>query len=72
MEILDYDDPDEMSFKDEVLLLYSQRLDDRITRKRLLIDRNLLLDDRRRFKSKEERDIANSLKLFTRFTHSSE
>lgn len=68
MEIMDHDDPDEMSLKDEVILLYNQRLDERIARKEFLIRRNLLLLDGKRYKTKEEKELASSLKIFARFT----
>jgi len=33
-----------------------------------LVERNILLEDRRRNRSKEEKEIINSLKIFVRFT----
>jgi transcriptional adapter 2-alpha len=71
MEFLDWDDDEEMSFKDKQIYLYNNRLDQRIARKKLLIERNLLLDTKR-FKNKDERETNNYYKIFMRLLKSLE
>ena len=61
-----------MTFKEIIMRLYNQRLDDRIARKQLLIERNLLLEDKRRAKNKDEKEFNNKIKIFMRFTASSD
>jgi transcriptional adapter 2-alpha len=72
MEIIDEDDPEEMEFKNLVMDLYNHRLDERIKRKSLLIDYKILLDQHKRKRSKDEKEIINTLKIFARFTQSPE
>ena len=66
MEI-EEDDP-ALQIKEEIIMMYNQRLDERIARKEFLIQRNLLLDNSKRFKNKEEKDLYNNLKIYQRFT----
>lgn len=71
MEYIDPDDAAETKFKDKLIDLYNNRLDHRIARKKLLIERNLLLDTKR-YKNKEEREQNTYYKVFMRFMKSSE
>jgi len=71
MEYIDPDDAAESSFKDKLIQLYNNRLDHRILRKKLLIERNLLLDTKR-YKSKDEREQNAYYKIFMRFMKSAE
>ncbi len=57
-----------MEFKDLVMDMYNHRLDERIKRKKLLIDYNILLDQHKRKRSKDEKEIINNLRIFARFT----
>lgn len=72
MEFIDIDDEEEMTLKNEIIILYNKRLDDRIYRKKYLIERGLLLESQKRYRGKEEREIANQLKIFGRFTQTPE
>ena len=55
-----------------MLDLYNARLDERIKRKKFVIERDLLdiksIQKQERKKTKEERDIVNALKIFARFS----
>ena len=58
--------------KNSVIELYNARLDERIRRKKFVIERGLLdlkrVQKYERKKSKEERDIINSMKGFARYS----
>mmetsp|Transcript_12632 Transcript_12632/g.10807 ORF Transcript_12632/g.10807 Transcript_12632/m.10807 type:complete len:159 (+) Transcript_12632:84-560(+) len=71
MEFNDDDKPEEVDIKNKILEIYNVRLDERIKRKNFVIERDMLdlkkqntLD---RIRSKEEREIHNLLKIFSRF-----
>jgi transcriptional adapter 2-alpha len=68
MELNDSDE--EQLANNDCIRLYNELLDERIRRKRYLIERNQLIE--KRFKSKEEKTIACELKQFGRFMHSQE
>jgi transcriptional adapter 2-alpha len=71
MEFHDDDTPENIKLKENVLELYSARLDERIRRKKFVIERGLLdiknVQRTERKYSKEERDIVNKCKIFARF-----
>lgn len=54
-----------------MIALYNARLDERIKRKKFVIERNLLdikkIQKQERKRTKEERDIINTMKIFARF-----
>ena len=58
--------------KNEVIELYNARLDERIRRKKFVIERGLLDFKKQqkyeRKKTKEEREIINTMKVFARFS----
>lgn len=67
----DDDDENEIQLKKKILEIYNKRLDERIKRKNFVIDRGLLdlkkqnhLD---RYRSPEEKEIYNLMKIFSRF-----
>lgn len=71
MEFNEDDEPDEIEMKKKILEIYNKRLDERIKRKKFVVERGLLdlkkqniLD---RTKTKEEKEIYNVLKVFARF-----
>lgn len=71
MEFFDEDTEEQIQLKNSVIELYNARLDERIRRKKFVIERGLL-DLKRtqkyeRKRSKEEREIINSMKIFARF-----
>lgn len=71
MEFFEEDTEENIQLKNSVIELYNARLDERIRRKKFVIERGLL-DLKRtqkyeRKRSKEERDIINSMKIFARF-----
>ena len=71
MEFFDDDNEENNHLKNSIIELYNARLDERIRRKKFVIERGLL-DIKRtqkfeRKRSKEERDIINSMKIFARF-----
>ena len=71
MEFFDDDNDENNHLKNSIIELYNARLDERIRRKKFVIERGLL-DIKRtqkfeRKRSKEERDIINSMKIFARF-----
>ena len=71
MEFFDDDTEENSKLKNNVIELYNGRLDERIRRKKFVIERGLLdlkkVQKYERKKSKEERDIINSMKIFARF-----
>ncbi len=71
MEFFDDDTPQDIQLKNEVIQLYNARLDERIRRKKFVIERNLLDFKKHqkyeRKKTKEEREIINTMKVFARF-----
>lgn len=71
MEFFEDDTEADIKLKNEVIELYNARLDERIKRKKFVIDRNLLdikkLQKYERKKTKEEREIINTMKVFARF-----
>lgn len=71
MEFFEEDTDENIQLKNSVIELYNARLDERIRRKKFVIERGLL-DLKRtqkyeRKRSKEEREIINSMKIFARF-----
>jgi transcriptional adapter 2-alpha len=71
MEFTDDDKPEEIATKMKILEIYNIRLDERIKRKKFVIERDMLdlkkqnvLD---RIRTKEEKEIHNLLKIFARF-----
>jgi len=72
MEFFDDDKPCEKELKLKVIELYNRRLDERIRRKKFVIDWGLLNVKKQqaleRKRSKEEKDIYNHLKIFSRFS----
>jgi len=73
MEFGEDDTPDEIKLKEEVIELYNARLDERIRRKKFVIDRGILdvkkIQKCERKKTQEEKDIINSMKVFARFNN---
>ena len=71
MEFFDDDTPENIELKNNVIELYNARLDERIRRKKFVIERGLLdlkkIQKSERKKSKEEREIINQMKIFARF-----
>ncbi len=76
MEFFEDDEPNEVRIKEEVLLLYNKRLEERLRRKKFVIDKGLL-DPKRavkadRDRSKEEREIYSLMRPFMRFCDGNE
>lgn len=71
MEFSEDDPEEEVMLKTQVLEHYNARLDERIRRKKFVIERGLLdirkLQKQQKRLSKEERDIVNGMKPFARF-----
>lgn len=71
MEFFEDDTPENIELKNNVIELYNARLDERIRRKKFVIERGLLdlkkIQKFERKKTKEERDIINQMKIFARF-----
>ena len=71
MEFFEDDKPSEVELKLQILKLYNHRLDERIRRKKFVIERQLLdikkQQNLERKRGKEEREIYNHLKVFMRF-----
>jgi len=71
MEFFEEDTEESIKLKNSVIELYNARLDERIRRKKFVIERGLLdLKRQQRYerkRTKEERDIINSMKIFARF-----
>lgn len=76
MEFNDDDTEEETKLKYQVLEYYNARLDERIRRKKFVIERGLLdlkkIQKQEKKRSKEERDIINSMKPFARFSEKKE
>lgn len=71
MEFTEDDTPAEIELKFKVLDIYNARLDERIKRKKFVIERNLL-DFKKQYqqdrtRTKEEKEIYNLMKVFARF-----
>lgn len=71
MEFFEDDTPENIELKNNVIELYNARLDERIRRKKFVIERGLLdlkkIQKFERKKTKEEREIINQMKIFARF-----
>lgn len=71
MEFCEDDTEQDIKLKEEVIQLYNARLDERIRRKKFVIERGLLdIKKTQKFEKKrtpEEREIINSMKIFARF-----
>mmetsp|Transcript_22719 Transcript_22719/g.17145 ORF Transcript_22719/g.17145 Transcript_22719/m.17145 type:complete len:217 (+) Transcript_22719:345-995(+) len=71
MEFFDDDIESDIKLKNEVIELYNARLDERIRRKKFVIERGILdfkrIQKYERKKTKEEREIINTMKVFARF-----
>lgn len=71
MEYFDDDTEQDIKLKNEVIELYNARIDERIRRKKFVLERGLLdfkkTQKLERKKTKEEREIINSMKIFARF-----
>jgi transcriptional adapter 2-alpha len=71
MEFNEDDTPENIRLKESVIELYNARLDERIRRKKFVIERGLLdlknVQKTERRYSKEEREIVNKCKIFARF-----
>lgn len=76
MEFFDDDDDNEKHIKEEVLKLYNSRLDERIKRKKFVIEKHLLEPKKPpkgdREKIKEEKEIYSLMKPFMRFCEGNE
>lgn len=76
MEFNEDDTEEETKLKFQVLEYYNARLDERIRRKKFVIDRGLLdlkkIQKQEKRRSKEERDIINAMKPFARFSDKKE
>uniref|UniRef100_A0A7S3JP72 Transcriptional adapter 2 n=1 Tax=Euplotes harpa TaxID=151035 RepID=A0A7S3JP72_9SPIT len=76
MEFNEDDTEEETKLKYKVLEYYNARLDERIRRKKFVIERGLLdlkkIQRQERKRSKEERDIINAMKPFARFSDKKE
>ena len=71
MEFFEDDTPENVELKNSVIELYNARLDERIRRKKFVIERGLLdlkkVQKFERKKCKEDREIINKMKIFARF-----
>lgn len=71
LEFFEDDTEQDIKLKNDVIELYNARLDERIRRKKFVLERGLLDFKRQqkqeRKKTKEEREIINSMKIFARF-----
>lgn len=71
LEFFDDDTQQDIKLKQDVIKLYNARLDERIRRKKFVIERGILdfkkLQKQERKKTKEEREIINAMKIFARF-----
>jgi len=71
MEFHDDESSENVKLKENVIDLYNARLDERIRRKKFVIERGLLdlksVQRTERKYSKEEREIVNKCKIFARF-----
>jgi transcriptional adapter 2-alpha len=71
LEYFDDDTEHDIKLKNDVIELYNARIDERIRRKKFVVERGLLdfkkTQKQERKKTKEEREIINSMKIFARF-----
>lgn len=71
MEFFEDDNEQDIQLKYDVIELYNARLDERIRRKKFVIERGILdfkrIQKYERKKTKEEREIINTMKIFARF-----
>jgi len=72
LEFYDDESENDIKLKNEVIEIYNARIDERIRRKNFVIDRGLL-DYKKshrleKSKTKEEKEIITSMKIFARFT----
>lgn len=71
LEYFDDDTEQDIKLKNDVIELYNARIDERIRRKKFVIERGLLdfkrIQKQERKKSKEDREIINAMKPFARF-----
>lgn len=71
LEYFEDDTEQDIKLKNDVIELYNARIDERIRRKKFVLERGLLdfkrTQKQERKKTKEERDIINSMKIFARF-----
>ena len=76
MEFFEDDTPENIELKNSVIELYNGRLDERVRRKKFVIERGLLnlkqVQKFERKKSKEDREIINKMKIFARFNTAEE
>jgi transcriptional adapter 2-alpha len=65
-----------LKLKNDVIELYNARIDERIRRKKFVLERGLLdfkrVQKQERKKTKEEREIINAMKIFARFNSQEE
>ena len=71
LEYFDDDTEQDIKLKNDVIELYNARLDERLRRKKFVLERGLLdfkkTQKQERKKTKEEREIINHMKIFARF-----
>ena len=71
LEYFDDDTEQDIKLKNDVIDLYNARIDERIRRKKFVLERGILdfkkTQKLERKKTKEEREIINSMKIFARF-----
>jgi transcriptional adapter 2-alpha len=71
LEFFEDESESDIKFKHEVIELYNARIDERIRRKKFVIERGLLDYKKNqkleRQKTKEEREIITAMKIFARF-----
>jgi transcriptional adapter 2-alpha len=76
LEFFEDDTEEDLKLKNDVIELYNARIDERIRRKKFVLERGLLdfkkMQKQERKKTKEERDIINSMKIFARFNNPEE
>src|SRR4051812_34146618 len=70
MEFRDEDSKWERDLKLKVIEIYNSKLDARAERKKFILERGLL-ERKEKKRSKDEREIVNSMRVFSRF-HSAE
>jgi len=71
LEFFEDDTEQDLKLKNDVIELYNARIDERIRRKKFVLERGLLdfkrVQKQERKKTKEEREIINAMKIFARF-----
>ena len=76
MEFFDDDTEAEKKLKDDILKLYNKKLDDRIIRKKFVIENELLdakkQSQKERTRTKEEREVYSQMRCFMRFCKGNE